>query len=219
MVLLVGSGVVIWEAAGRLSNPEMPNAPGMIGLAVLGIGVNGAALFRLRSGDSPTERVVRLHFLEDVLGWVAVLVGAVVMTFVNLPILDPLLSLGIAGFVLVNAYRNLRRTFGMLLQSVPEGISEADLCAAIRAVPGVADVHDVHLWTLDGRYNVASPHVGVVDNEPLDRHEPLKRAIREAAARQSVQHVTIELELVGTIHDDPNHALTADSDSPHGHAH
>lgn len=220
MVLLVGSALVIREALTRLAAPETPDARGMIGLALLGIVVNGAAMFRLRGGDSPTERVVRLHFLEDVLGWVAVLIGAVVMWFADVPILDPLLSIGIALFILFNVYRNLRDTFRILLQSVPEGVSEAQLCAAIRAVPGVADVHDVHLWSLDGRYHIASLHVVVPGNEALDSHEPLKQAIREAAAGQSVQHVTIELEREGTVHADPDHGLSSlPSDPHHGHTH
>lgn len=219
MVLVVGSVLVIREAVERLANPVPPDARGMIVLALLGIGANGAALLRLRRGHSATERVVSLHFWEDVLGWVAVLVGAVVMTVTDVPVLDPLLSLGIAVFVLVNVYRNLRDTFRILLQSVPEEVSEAQLCAAIRAVPGVADLHDVHLWSLDGQYHVASLHVVVPGNEPLDAHEPLKQAIREAAARQSVRHVTIELERVGTVHDDPDHGLASGPDAHHGHGH
>jgi cobalt-zinc-cadmium efflux system protein len=219
LVLVVGSVFVIREAIDRLANPVSPDARGMVLLALLGIAVNGAALLRLRRGDSATERVVSLHFWEDVLGWVAVLVGAVVMTFADVPVLDPLLSLGIAVFVLINVYRNLKGTFGILLQAVPEGLSEAGLCAAIRAVPGVSDVHDVHLWTLDGRYHVASLHVVVPGNAVLDAHEPLKQAIREAAARQSVQHVTIELECEGTVHADPDHGLSSPPGDHHGHAH
>ncbi|HEY1114932.1 MAG TPA: cation diffusion facilitator family transporter, partial [Chitinophagaceae bacterium] len=116
MVLIVGSIFIIREAVERLFRPEPADARGMLLLALLGIVVNGVAMLQLRKGGSINERVVSLHFLEDVLGWVAVLVGAVVMLFADLPVIDPVLSLAIASFVLFNVYRNIKPAFKIILQ-------------------------------------------------------------------------------------------------------
>ena len=105
VILLVGSVVILINAVPRLFNPQQPDVKGMLLLAVLGVVINSIALFRLRKGSSINEKVVSLHMLEDVLGWVAVLIGAGVMYFVDAPIIDPILSIAIALFILVNVFR------------------------------------------------------------------------------------------------------------------
>ncbi|MCB1132859.1 MAG: cation transporter, partial [Verrucomicrobiae bacterium] len=100
IVLMAGLSVVLWQAVARLRDPEPVNAPGMIGLAVVGILFNGAAVLRVKKGASLTEKIAGWHLLEDTLGWVAVLAGAVVMMVWELPVIDPLLSIGISLFVL-----------------------------------------------------------------------------------------------------------------------
>ncbi len=112
LILIIGSIFILQEAIHRLARPEQANAKGMLALAFIGIVVNAIAMFRLRSGGSINERVVALHFLEDVLGWVAVLIGSVVMLFADVPILDPILSMLIAGFILFNVTRTFVRRSG-----------------------------------------------------------------------------------------------------------
>ena len=106
IVLVVGSIFILSKAIPELFNPEETNAQGMLYLAILGVVVNGAAVFKLRKGKSLNEKVVSLHLLEDVLGWVAVLIGSIVMIYFDLPFVDPLLSILISIFVLYNVYRN-----------------------------------------------------------------------------------------------------------------
>ena len=101
IVLVVGSVFILQETIPRLWQPETPNVQGMFWLAILGIVVNGAAVLKLQKGTSLNEKVISLHLLEDVLGWAAVLVGSVLMYFFDLPIIDPLLSIGIAIFILL----------------------------------------------------------------------------------------------------------------------
>jgi cation diffusion facilitator family transporter len=116
IVLIGGVGFMLWKAIGRLASPEAVNAPGMMGLAVLGILANGAAVWRVKKGSSLTEKVVSWHLIEDTLGWIAVLIGAGVMMVWDVPILDPILSIGISLFVLWNVGRNLAKVMKVFLQ-------------------------------------------------------------------------------------------------------
>jgi cobalt-zinc-cadmium efflux system protein len=199
LVLVIGSVFVIKESVGRLFDPQQPDAKGMIWLAVLGIAVNLIAMLRLKKGSSVNERVVSLHFLEDVLGWVAVLAGAIVMLFADVPILDPLLSIGIAGFILLNVYRNLKAAFQIILQGVPEEVSEENIKQTIRSFPQVKTFHDLHVWTMDGEYNVLSAHVVVNQNLTLPEAEILKHQLKESLKQEHIQHATIEIELENNV--------------------
>jgi cobalt-zinc-cadmium efflux system protein len=102
LILIIGSIFILQEAIKRLAHPEQADAKGMIVLAIIGVGVNLAAMLRLRKSGTLNERVVSLHFLEDVLGWIAVLMGSIIMLFTDLPILDPILSILISGYILFN---------------------------------------------------------------------------------------------------------------------
>ncbi|MDR3133421.1 MAG: cation diffusion facilitator family transporter [Prevotellaceae bacterium] len=196
VVLLLGSFFVISESVQRLLSPQAADAKGMLFLAIAGIVINGIAMLRLKKGHSLNERTVSLHLLEDVLGWIAVLIGSIVMLFVEVPILDPLLSLGIACYILFNIYHNLRDTLRVVLQGTPENVSCEAVETALQNLPGVKSIHDLHLWTLDGEYNISSLHVVV---EPALSHQEisiLKQQIKDALLHLRIQHVTIETEQV-----------------------
>lgn len=194
MVLVIGGVLVLQEAIPRLWEPLQPDAEGMIYLAILGILVNGAAVVRLRKGSSINEEVVSLHLLEDVLGWVAVLIAAIVMQFINAPILDPLLSISITIWVFWNVYRNLRKSFSILLQAVPGDKDITELKQQIQEIPEISNVHDIHLWTLDGEKDIFTVHVKVEKIDNFDRQAAVKVAIRQILAEKHIEHVTIEVE-------------------------
>jgi cobalt-zinc-cadmium efflux system protein len=194
IVLTVGSVIIIEESVRRVLSPEQPNATGMIWLAVLGISANGLAMLRLKKGKSINERVVYLHFIEDVLGWVAVLIGAIVMKFYTVPILDPILSIGIAGYILLNVYRNIKESLGIVLQAAPENVSEQQIKEAVLKYPEVLSVHDVHLWTMDGTYNVLSMHIVVSPEKAIGDLEGLKHKIKHAMEHLDISHTTLEME-------------------------
>ena len=196
MVLVIGGILVLQEAIPRLWEPTQPDAEGMIYLAILGILVNGAAVLRLRKGSSINEEVVSLHLLEDVLGWVAVLIAAIVMQFVDAPILDPLLSILITTWVLWNVYRNLRKSFSILLQAVPGDKDITDLKQQIQEIPEISNVHDIHLWTLDGEKDIFTVHVKVDKVDDFDKQTAVKAAIRQILAEKHIEHVTIEIESI-----------------------
>lgn len=192
--LIISSLFIIRESVVRLSDPVSPNAKGMLLLAILGIVVNGAAAFKLKAGSTYNERTVSLHLLEDVFGWVAVLVVSIVMQFADIPVLDPLLSLGITVWVLINVYKNLRDTFKILMQEVPQNIDVPSMLSKISKLSYVESVHDFHLWSLDGQRNIMTMHVVTSQDFPANGEQQLKQEIRELASLYKIDHVTLELE-------------------------
>ncbi|MDN4163990.1 cation diffusion facilitator family transporter [Cytophagales bacterium LB-30] len=194
LILLVGSLFIISEAIKRFQSPEAVHAGGMIGLAILGIFANGLAMLRLKKGHSHNEKVVSLHILEDVLGWVAVLIGSICMYFWELPWLDPLLSLLIACYILFNIYGHLKGTFRIILQAVPANLSAEDIKQKLSRFTQVAEVHDVRAWTLDGNHHVLSLHVVLNGNPELTQLESLKKEIKASLSDYHLQHVTLEFE-------------------------
>lgn len=188
-ILLVGSILILVEAIGRLFNPQEVNAQGMLWLSILGIIVNGLAALSVKRGKTLNERAVFLHIMEDVLGWIGVLVISIVMIFANLPILDPILSISITIWVLYNVYKNLKATFNILLQAFPKNVDVKKLTKEIEAIDNVISIHDLHIWTQDGNSHVMTLHI-VSDNS----HSSIKEKVRVIANNYKIEHTTIEFE-------------------------
>jgi cobalt-zinc-cadmium efflux system protein len=194
-VLIGGSLFVLSEAIPRILDPQPTNAPGMIAFAVLGILVNGAAVLRLRGSAGLNARVVGWHLLEDVLGWVAVLVVSLVLFFVgDWYFLDPLLSIAITLFVLFNAARNLRSVLRIFLQAAPEGMDMGAIDDELRQIDEVQSTHHTHLWSLDGEHNVLTTHLVVSADAPKAAIVAVKDRARQIAAGLEADHITVEVE-------------------------
>jgi cobalt-zinc-cadmium efflux system protein len=197
VILIVGSAFIIAEAIPRLINPEPSNAQGMLVFAIAGIIINGAAVLRLRRGKSINVQVVMWHLLEDVLGWVGVLIISIILMFKEILILDPIVSIAITLYVAVNVIGNFRKTLKLFLQGVPEGYDAAEINQQLSKIPMVLSTHHTHIWSLDGVSNVLTTHV-VVDsccNRGDVQH--VKHQINEMMDELHVQHVTIEVEYAG----------------------
>lgn len=194
IVLLVGSTFILTKAIPELFNPGETNAQGMLYLAILGIVVNGAAVFKLRKGKSLNEKVVSLHLLEDVLGWVAVLVGSIIMIYLDAPFIDPLLSVLISLFVLYNVYKNLRKSMLVILQAIPEEVSMESVKERLKNMQEVMNIHDCHIWSMDGQYNILTIHLQLNKDYKLSEQSELKQKIRSALKDASINYVTIEFE-------------------------
>lgn len=194
IILLVGSVVIIYESIPRLSNPEEVNETGMLILAVIGVLVNGFAMFRLKSEESSNQKVVRLHLLEDVLGWIAVLIGSLVMMFFGWPIIDPLLSLAIAVFILWNVFKNLREFIRIFLQGIPRGIDLDKVSERVQNISGVKSVHDLHIWSMDGNYDVFSAHIVVEDGIAQKKIISIKSEVKKLLKDFGINHETIEID-------------------------
>lgn len=202
-ILIGGSIVIIFQAIPRLFNPELVNAFGMVGIAIVGIIFNSTGFLLLKKGESLNEKVLSWHLLEDVLGWVGILVGGIIIYFWNFYILDPILTIGLTTFILYNITKNLREAINILLQGVPKHINLEAVREDIIAINGVIGIHDIHIWSLEGETDVFTAHV-VLDNDTLkEQPEQTKKAIKETLEKHHIEHSTIEIEskynCIGTV--------------------
>jgi cobalt-zinc-cadmium efflux system protein len=193
-VLVGGSIVIIFQAIPRFFSPESVNAFGMVSIAVIGIAFNGAGFSLLKRGESLNEKVLSWHLLEDVLGWIGILVGGIVIYFWKLYLIDPIITLALTVFILYNVAKNLKEAISILLQGVPKHINLEAVKQDIKIIKGVHDMHDIHIWSLEGETDVFSAHV-VVDDETLEkRPQQTKQTIKDTLKKHHIEHSTIELE-------------------------
>lgn len=213
LILLVGSALVIYNAVMRIVNPVEIHYDGMIVFAIVGALVNLGAAWFTRGGDSLNQKAVNLHMLEDVLGWIVVLVGAIIMRFTDISIIDPIMSIAVALFILWNALMNLKEIFALFLEKIPEGVNVGEIKEHLMEIDGVIDVHHVHIWSVDGSHNYATMHV-VAEG---DAHE-IKEAVREELTEHGIIHATLELEGKDEHCHEPECHVEHDHDA-HGHHH
>lgn len=189
-ILLVGSILVIYNAIVRIFNPVEINYNGMIIFAILGVIINFLATFFTRDGESLNQKAVNLHMLEDVLGWIVVLIGAIVMNFTNIGIIDSIMSIGVAIFILINIIKNMIDIFDVFLEKTPNVIDIPELKNHLMKIKNIKDIHHVHVWSMDGVTNFATLHV-VTDNNDC---EFIKALVREELEEYGINLSTIELE-------------------------
>ena len=215
VILLLGSAAVIYNAILRIMSPVEINYDGMIIFAIVGAAVNLLAAFFTREGDSINQKAVNLHMLEDVLGWIVVLVGSVVMRFTDFAIIDPIMSIAVAVFIFINAVRNLKEVLVLFLEKTPSGISVKEISEHVSEIDGVLNVHHIHVWSVDGHNNYATMHV-VTNGEP----HKIKHEIREELREHGIGHVTLELEAEGEeCHEEHCHVELHEHHGHHHHHH
>lgn len=189
VILLFGSLAVIYNAILRIITPTEINYDGMLIFAVIGAAVNFVAAYFTKDGDSLNQKAVNLHMLEDVLGWVVVLLGALIMRFTDISVIDPLMSVGVALFILINAVKNLKEVLDIFLEKTPEGIDLSEIREHLLSIEGVLDVHHIHVRSIDGHNNYITLHLVAKG----DGHE-IKHKAREELSEHGISHATIELE-------------------------
>lgn len=189
LVLIIGSIAVIANGIRRLFQPVPIDYNGMILFAVVGVLVNAVAAFFTRAGESLNQKAVNLHMMEDVLGWLVVLIGAVVMRFTDLPRIDPVLSIGVAAFILSKALPNLKTVMDIFLEKTPKSVDFPQLMAELTAVDGIEEIHHIHIRSLDGIHHCATMHI-VTKADPAES----KAAVRTILTRYGIVHSTLETE-------------------------
>lgn len=197
MILLIGSIFVIYNAILRIFNPVIVNYDGMIVLAILGTLINFIAALFTRKGHSLNQKAVNLHMLEDVLGWIVVLIGALVMKFTNLAVIDPILSIGVALFIFIHAFKNLKEVIDLFLEKTPKGIDIEAIREHLLKIDGIVGVHHMHVRSVDGYNNFATMHV-VVNGD----YKKIKNVVKQELIEHGIQHTTIEFEEVGEVCND-----------------
>ena len=190
IILIVGSILVIIEAVKRLANPIDVNYNGMIIFAIIGVIVNTIAGIVTKDGDSLNQRSVNLHMLEDVLGWIIVLIGSLIMKFTNISIIDSIMSIGVSIFILIHALKNLKEVLDLFLVKSPSNIDIDELKSHLMRINGIEDIHHIHVWSMDNINNYATLHVVV---NKTDIHK-IKDKVREEFLEFNINHVTIEIE-------------------------
>lgn len=212
-ILIVGSVWIMSEAIPRLFNPTMPVTEGMIGLAVLGIAVNGTAAYKLHGGHTMNEKVLNWHLLEDMLGWVAVLIVAVILQFYPWPILDPLLSIAFTIFILTNVLRYAMQTVKLFLQGAPDPEQQLKIRKTLGDIPEVSELHHVHFWSLDGEHHVLTAHLVLHSEASSAQLRALKYDVSERLEPFELAHTTIEFEMPGEpCRDEPDDIATESAD-------
>ena len=190
VILMVGSILVIYNAIGRIINPVEVNYQGMILFAVIGVVLNFIAAYVTREGDSINQKSVNLHMLEDVLGWIVVLIGAVVMNFTDIKILDPIMSIGVAIFIFIHTVKNLKQVLDLFLEKTPNNVDIDNLKKHLLKIEGIEDIHHIHVWSIDGYNNYATMHIVSKEQDIKE----IKHKIREELEEFNICHSILETE-------------------------
>ena len=190
VILMFGSIIVIYNAICRIFSPVEINYNGMMILAVFGVILNFLAAYFTKEGDSINQKSVNLHMLEDVLGWVVVLIGAIIMNFTDIKILDSIMSIGVALFILVNTIKNLKQVLYLFLEKTPTDIDIIKLKKHLLKIDGIIDIHHIHIWSIDGFNNYATMHI-VTKSKNIDK---IKYNMREELEDFNIIHSILETE-------------------------
>jgi len=193
IVIFFGSAVIIVAAFARLAEPQMPHLDGMLWLALLGVAVNGYAAWRIGHGDTQNERALSWHMLEDLLGWIAVLIGSIVMRFYHVPWLDPAMSLVIAGFIILGSARNIWASSQLFLQAAPLVDLESIRSDVLR-LTDVKSITSLKSWSLDGVHHVASLQVIIPANLDAEARAVIKKSVKDIFAKRGEFDVSVELD-------------------------
>jgi len=195
MVLIIGSTFVLANAIPRIIEPQATNAEGMIIFAIVGVIVNGAAVFKLKNEESMNARVMMLHLLEDVLGWIAILAVAIALLFWQTYILDAILSIMITLYILFNVTVNLKKTISLFLQATPDHIQLEMIDEKLKSIDKVISSHHTHVWSLDGANHILTTHLIVDKSTTRDEIVRIKSKCKQLFEDLKLTHFTIEIEL------------------------
>ncbi len=193
IVLISGSLFILSQAIPRLITPEHVNAEGMIFIAIIGLVINGLGFLKLKKGISQNEKILSWHLLEDFLGWIVLIIGAVMIKFWDYHIIDPILTIGFTAFVLWGVSKNVKETFNIMLQGVPKHIDIDKVKKSILSVKGVKGVHDIHVWSLEGETDILTAHV-IAEDTLLKNSDKIRKSIKAKLKKHHIEHSTIEIE-------------------------
>lgn len=196
-ILILGSVFVIYESIDRLINPITINYDGMMLFSVFGVFVNSLATYFTKDEGSLNQKAVNLHLFEDVLGWMIVLIGSLVMKFTNISCIDSILSIGVAIFILIMALKNVKVVLDLFLEKIPDNINMRKLKKDLLSVNKVLDIHHIHIRSIDGFNNYATMHVVTKKYD-----YKIKKNIKEVLNDYNIIHSAIEFELINEECDD-----------------
>ena len=215
VILIIGSILVILENITKLFNPQPVNDEGILWLGVIAVSINVLASLVVRKGKTKNESILSLHFLEDTLGWLAVILMAIILRFTDWYILDPILSLVISIFILTKAIPRFWSALKIFLDVVPEGVETGDLEKDLEALINVKSVNQLSIWSMDGLENNAIIHLCLEDWEQMIA---TKNQVRQLLEERGIQNITIEVDASESNHAQHKRRVTT-LEQPHGHQH
>ena len=215
VILITGSILVILENITKLFNPQPVNDEGILWLGIIAVSINLLASLVVRKGKTKNESILSLHFLEDTLGWLAVILMAIILRFTDWYILDPILSLVISIFILTKAIPRFWSALKIFLDAVPEGVETSDLEKDLEALPNVNSVNQLSIWSMDGLENNAIVHICIKDWEQMME---TKEVVRQCLEERGVQNITIEVDSSQSNHAQHKRRVR-ELEQKHGHHH
>ena len=215
VILITGSILVILENITKLFNPQPVNDEGILWLGIIAVSINLLASLVVRKGKTKNESILSLHFLEDTLGWLAVILMAIILKFTDWYILDPLLSLVISIFILTKAIPRFWSALKIFLDAVPEGVETGNLEKDLEALVNVKSVNQLSIWSMDGLENNAIIHLCLEDWEQMME---TKNQVRQLLEERGIQNITIEVDASQSNHAQHKRRVTA-LEQPHEHQH
>ena len=217
VILMTGSVLVILENITKLFHPQPVNDEGILWLGIIAVSINVLASLVVRKGKTKNESILSLHFLEDTLGWLAVILMAIVLRFTDWYILDSLLSLVISFFILSKAIPRFWSTLKIFLDAVPEGVDIEQVKSDLEQLDYVASINQLNLWTMDGLEKNAIVHVCLKEIEQM---EVCKEAIRAMLKDYGFQNITIEVDADLVTHQAHKRKIEElEVSQSHGHEH
>ena len=219
IILIVGSIIIIIEAVKRLLNPQEINAELMIYFAIFGVIVNGAAAFNASKGKSANEKVISLHLLEDVFGWVILLVGAILIHYFDVRFLDAALSLFFSLFIMTHVAKHLKVILEVLLEKAPKGYNISEIISNLSQEEHVRNIHHVHLWSIEGNVPIITFHARI--SHKVDTVEAAKttQRLKDRLKEIGIVHSTIQIEFFDNQCEDPSCEEIDIEESNGGHHH
>ena len=198
LVLLPLSAWILYESVERLRHPQRVEEITMLVVAALGLLLNAAIMFALRTASRHdlNVRSAFVHMLGDALGSIAIIIGAIAIRYTGQERIDPILSILIAILIIWSAWGILRESLNILLEGLPRGMALGDVSGQIRAVDGVLDVHDLHIWSLGSSAHALSCHVLIEDVPPSASDAILRRLNTMLDERFHIAHTTVQFEHV-----------------------
>ncbi len=221
IVLIIGSGIIIYEAIPRLISPKSIHSQELIYFAVLGLTVNLFAAMRARRGKSINEKVISLHLFEDALGWAALLIAAILIELFHIFWIDPVLSIVFTLYILSHVYKNIKSIINVFMEIAPTKPSVEEVSSHLQENKFIKDVHHIHLWTIDGIIKLATLHIVLYDHVSKQKFIETQVFAHQLLKELGIHHSTIEFEYEGNPCDlsDCEDTLTSTPIESHLHHH
>lgn len=195
LILVIGSVAIIFGSIERFKSPEEIKSLPMLIIAVFGAIINGIAAFKTSHGNGANEKAINLHMLEDVFGWIAVLIGSIFIHLFQWYFIDTLLSLIISAFLLFHSIKNILYTVSILLEKTPYDFNCEDYEAEISKLPGVENVHHIHVWSLDDETILATIHITLSEDFFPDKYSEAQKNVKEASKNFGINHLTVQIDV------------------------